>query len=76
MLIALAGYLAGYDGQWDWKSGTTFPETLNFKRMRIFCATFGALIVPLAYLTACELKFQKKVCLLIGLMVLCGIIFK
>jgi len=71
MLIALAGYLAGYDGQWGWDSGATFPETLNFRRMRIFCATFGALIVPLAYLTACELKFQKKVCLLIGLMVLC-----
>jgi len=71
MLIALAGYLAGYDGHWGWDSGSTFPENVNFVRMRLFCATFGALIVPLAYLTACELKFPRKICILIGLMVLC-----
>jgi len=71
MLIALAGYLAGYDGQWGWDSGATYPENLNFVKMRLFCATFGALIVPLAYLTACELKFSRKICILIGTMVLC-----
>jgi len=71
MLIALAGYLAGYDGHWGWDSGSTFPENVNFVRMRLFCATFGAFIVPLAYLTACELKFPRKICILIGLMVLC-----
>jgi len=71
MLIGLAGWLCGYDGQFDWDSAKKFPENVNYTFMRVFCATFGALMTPLAYLTAKELHFSELTCILVGLMVIC-----
>eukprot|EP00833_Pecoramyces_ruminatium_P010431 jgi/Orpsp1_1/1184463/evm.model.c7180000089631.1 len=71
MLIALAGWLCGYDGQFDWDSAKVFPENVNFVFMRVYCATFGALMTPLAYLTAKELHFSQLTCIMVGLMVIC-----
>jgi len=71
MLIGLAGWLCGYDGQFDWDSAKVFPDNVNYVFMRVFCATFGALMAPLAYLTARELGFYQITCIAVALMVIC-----
>lgn len=59
MLVGLAGLLAGYDGSFEFKSGEKYPEGLNYTFMRVFLATFGALMVPLTYFTAYEMKMSS-----------------
>ncbi|SCU82064.1 LAFA_0C08856g1_1 [Lachancea sp. 'fantastica'] len=58
MLVGLSGFLAGYNGSWDFPSGEEYPEYLDFVKMRIFNATFSALCVPVAYFTAKEIGFS------------------
>ncbi|TPX33342.1 dolichyl-phosphate-mannose---protein mannosyltransferase [Synchytrium microbalum] len=70
MLLGLAGYLAGYDGTFDFESGKVYPDDLNYTGMRVFCAICGATIVPLAFLTALELKMSKQASFLLGVFVL------
>lgn len=70
MLVGLSGYLAGYNGSFEFKSGETYPEELNYTFMRLFNSAFGALCVPLAYLTARELHFRRPTVWLVTLMVL------
>jgi len=71
MLVGLSGYLAGYNGSFEFKSGDQYPEDVNYTFMRIFNAFFGAVCVPLAYFTARELKFRRPTVWLVTLMVLC-----
>jgi dolichyl-phosphate-mannose-protein mannosyltransferase len=71
MLVGLSGFLAGYNGSFEFKSGETYPPELNYTFMRVFNSTFGALCVPVAYFTAKELHFKKPVVWLVALMVLC-----
>ena len=71
MLVGLSGYLAGYNGSFEFKSGEKYPEDVNYTFMRIFNALFGAVMVPLAYFTARELKFRRPTVWLVTLMVLC-----
>ncbi|KAI9730575.1 MAG: Protein O-mannosyltransferase 2 [Cirrosporium novae-zelandiae] len=71
MLVGLSGYLAGYNGSFEFKSGEAYPEELNYTFMRVFNACFGALCVPLAYYTAKELRFRRLTVWLVALMVLC-----
>ncbi|CAI2161704.1 8620_t:CDS:10 [Funneliformis geosporum] len=70
MMVALAGLLAGYDGSFNFESGTRYPEDLNYTFMRMFMASFGVLMVPLAYFTSIELGFSKHAVILVTLMVL------
>ncbi|QPG75602.1 hypothetical protein FOA43_002959 [Brettanomyces nanus] len=69
MLVGLSGYIAGYNGSWDFPSGEEYPDYIDYVKMRLFNASFGALIVPVAYFTAKEIGFNRKACLLYGLMV-------
>ena len=71
MLVGLSGYLAGYNGSFEFKSGETYPEDVNYTFMRIFNAMFGAVTIPLAYFTARELNFKRPAVWLVTLMVLC-----
>lgn len=71
MLVGLSGYMAGYNGSFEFKSGETYPEELNYTSMRVFNSAFGALCVPLAYYTAKELQFRKLTVWFVALMVLC-----
>lgn len=70
MLIGLSGYLAGYNGSFEFKSGEKYPEDVNYTFMRAFNAAFGAMCVPLAYSTARDLNFRRASVWLISLMVL------
>ncbi|KAG9922162.1 dolichyl phosphate-D-mannose:protein O-D-mannosyltransferas-like protein, partial [Aureobasidium melanogenum] len=70
MLVGLSGYLAGYNGTFEFKSGETYPEEINYVFMRQFNAAFGALCIPLAYYTAKELNFRKTTTWFVTLMVL------
>ncbi|XP_061388961.1 protein O-mannosyl-transferase 2 [Musca vetustissima] len=55
MLIALSGYLTGYDGTFPFeKPGDKYNGT-HYEGMRYFCTTLGALIIPMAYDTVHDL---------------------
>ncbi|KLJ13519.1 dolichyl-phosphate-mannose-protein mannosyltransferase [Blastomyces silverae] len=71
MLVGLSGYLAGYNGSFEFKSGEKYPPELNYTFMRLFNSFFGAVCVPLAYFTARELNLRRPAVWLITLMVLC-----
>lgn len=58
MMVGLSGWLAGYNGSWDFPSGELYPDYIDYTKMRIFQATFASLIVPLAYFTAKEVGFS------------------
>ncbi|KAF9145642.1 Protein O-mannosyltransferase 2 [Mortierella sp. GBA39] len=58
MLIGLSGILAGYDGSFDFESGAICPDIYRF--MRLFNATLGVVMVPLAFWTAISRAFSAK----------------
>ncbi|KAJ6468316.1 glycosyltransferase family 39 protein [Mycena sanguinolenta] len=70
MLVALAGYLAGYDGSFEFKSGELYPEDVPYAAMRMILATFGVAMVPLGWYTAIELGMSRWACHLVAMMVL------
>lgn len=71
MLVGLSGYMAGYNGSFEFKSGEKYPDWVNYTFMRQFNAFFGAIIIPMAYFTAKELNFRRPAVWLVTLMVLC-----
>ncbi|KAJ7454876.1 glycosyltransferase family 39 protein [Mycena latifolia] len=70
MLVGLVGLLAGYDGQFEFKSGAEYPDTVPYVAMRVMLATFGVGMVPLGWYTAVELGMSQWACHLVALMVL------
>jgi dolichyl-phosphate-mannose-protein mannosyltransferase len=73
ILLGLSGVLAGYNGTFPFESGKEYPPELNYSVMRLFCSIFGALMVPLAYFTAIQLKMSKSSAVLCSSFVLLGI---
>lgn len=69
MLCGLSGYIAGYNGSWDFPSGQEYPEYIDYVKMRLFNATFGSLMVPIAYFTMKQIGYNRKVTWLFTLMV-------
>jgi dolichyl-phosphate-mannose-protein mannosyltransferase len=72
MLVGLAGYMSGYNGTFSFQSGTVYPDWVNYVGMRMFLAFFGAMAVPLAYMTAVQLKLSEPACVLVGVCMLLG----
>ncbi|KAI8092816.1 Dolichyl-phosphate-mannose-protein mannosyltransferase-domain-containing protein [Halteromyces radiatus] len=70
ILVGLSGVLAGYNGSFGFDSGSTYPDGMHYGVMRVFNAMWGALLVPLAYLTARQLNFSIKASVLTATMVL------
>ncbi|KAG0053551.1 Protein O-mannosyltransferase 2 [Gryganskiella cystojenkinii] len=69
ILVGLSGLLAGYDGTFEFGSGAKYPE-MNYGFMRIFNAFFGAIMVPLAYWTAQELRLSQVACIFAATLIL------
>lgn len=72
MLVGLAGLLSGYNGNFEFKSGTTYPDDLHYTPWRVMMATYGVLMVPIAWYTAHGLGWRKWSIHLVTLMVLLG----
>ncbi|XP_024938876.1 protein O-mannosyl-transferase 2 isoform X2 [Cephus cinctus] len=73
MLIALSGYLTGYDGTFPFeKPGDKF-ENVNYVGMRVFCTFLGATIVPLSYLIVWELTKSVPSSIFAAIFVLCDV---
>ncbi|KAJ7490760.1 glycosyltransferase family 39 protein [Mycena latifolia] len=70
MLVGLVGFLTGYDGSFEFKSGEAYPETVPYVAMRMMLASFGVGMVPLGWYTAIELGLSRWACHLVALMVL------
>lgn len=69
LLVGLSGWLVGYDGSYEFKSGTLFPEEFNIIGMRYFNCVFGILCTPFAYFTALALGFSLYTTWFISLLV-------
>lgn len=54
IMVGLSGWLANYNGSWDFPSGEIYPDYIDYTKMRIFQAFFSTLCTPLAYFTAKE----------------------
>ncbi|QLG73197.1 hypothetical protein HG535_0E02810 [Zygotorulaspora mrakii] len=70
MLVGLSGYLAGYNGSYDFISGEQYPDYVDYIKMRLFNAAFSALCVPLAYYTAKTIGFSLPTVWLFTILVL------
>lgn len=73
MLVGLVGLLSGYDGHFDFKSGAEYKDHVPYVAMRVMLATFGVLMVPLAWYTSKEVGFSNRAAHLVTLMVLCDV---
>ncbi|XP_049959896.1 protein O-mannosyl-transferase 2 isoform X1 [Schistocerca serialis cubense] len=60
MLIALSGYLTGYDGTFPFEKPGDKYENVNYTGMRVFCTFLGACIVPFAFIIVWELTHSLK----------------
>lgn len=69
MLIGLSEWIAGFDGDFEFKSGTKYPENLDYKTMRYFNALFSAACVPVTYFAAKTLDLSLITVYFIALMV-------
>lgn len=58
MLVGLSGYLAGYNGSWDFPSGELYPDYIDYTKMRLFQVMFSGLCAPVAYFTCKEIGFS------------------
>lgn len=70
MLVGFSGFLAGYNGSFDFNSGELYPEYVDYVKMRLFNAAFSALCVPLAYYTAKNIGFSIPTVWLFTILVL------
>lgn len=73
MIVGLVGLLSGYNGSFEFKSGDAYPEDVPYVAMRVMLATFGVLMVPLAWYTSRELGFSRRAAHLTTIMVLCDV---
>ena len=70
MLVGLAGLISGYRGNFEFKSGETYPADVNYIGMRVIMAMFGVAMVPLAWFTSGGLNWDWRARHLLTLMVL------
>ncbi|KAF8075850.1 glycosyltransferase family 39 protein [Lyophyllum atratum] len=69
LLITLAAFLFGYDGQFDFKDIGKIYEHVPYVAMRMVPATLGVATVPLAYLTLRALDCRATTALLASLFI-------
>jgi dolichyl-phosphate-mannose-protein mannosyltransferase len=72
MLIALSGYLTGYNGTFAFDKPGDKYEDHNYVGMRTFCALVGSTVVPSAYLTVFLLTGSVGASLIASLVIIFG----
>nr|XP_024219416.1 protein O-mannosyl-transferase 2 [Halyomorpha halys] len=73
MLIALSGYMSGYDGNFPFdKPGDKYDDT-NYAGMRMFCAFLGASIAPISFLIVWELTFSLSASCMASIFIICDV---
>uniref|UniRef100_A0A8D8ZZ10 Protein O-mannosyl-transferase 2 n=1 Tax=Cacopsylla melanoneura TaxID=428564 RepID=A0A8D8ZZ10_9HEMI len=73
MLIALSGYLTGYDGSFPFeKPGDKYGD-VNYLGMRIFCTLLGTMIVPFGFLTVWEMTKSLQASFLTAVLLICDV---
>ncbi|KAJ9578981.1 hypothetical protein L9F63_024911, partial [Diploptera punctata] len=73
MLIALSGYLTGYDGQFPFEKPGDKYENVNYVGMRMFCTFLGACIVPFGFIIVWELTRSLKAATFSSMFILCDV---
>ncbi|XP_054258299.1 protein O-mannosyl-transferase 2 isoform X1 [Macrosteles quadrilineatus] len=73
MLIALAGFLTGYDGNFPFEKPGDKYENVNYVGMRVFCTFLGACIPPLGFLTVWEMTTSLAAASFAALLILCDV---
>ncbi len=71
MIIAFAGKLTGYDGNFPFKAPGDKYEQTAYTGMRACCALFGALIAPLLYGTVLNMGFTAPTAFLCAFAIIC-----
>lgn len=71
LLVGLSGYIANYNGSFEFDSGSNYPDDVDYSTMRTFNALFGILCPLLAYFTARSLNYKTPTVYLISLIVAC-----
>ena len=71
IIVGFVGLLSGYDGLFEFKSGSEYEDKVPYVAMRVLLATFGVLMVPLGWYTARELGMSLRATHLVTIMVLC-----
>ncbi|KAJ2792397.1 Protein O-mannosyltransferase 2, partial [Coemansia guatemalensis] len=69
MLVGLSEILTGFDGSFTFQSGHKYPDDVNYVFMRVFNASFGVPLAPMAYFTLLNLGCSSNAALLGGLLV-------
>ncbi|KAG6890668.1 hypothetical protein C0992_013340 [Termitomyces sp. T32_za158] len=69
LLITLAAFVFGYDGQFDFKDIGKIYERVPYVAMRMVPATLGVATIPLAYLTLRALDCRATTALLVSLFI-------
>ncbi|KAI4474915.1 hypothetical protein M0802_015382 [Mischocyttarus mexicanus] len=72
MLIALSGYLTGYNGTFAFEKPGDRYEDVKYVGMRIFCTLLGATTVPLSFLTVWDLTKSTHAATLSAAFILFG----
>lgn len=70
LLVGLSGFLADYNGGFDFESSEPFPDNCNYVLMRCFNCGFGILCTPIAYKTAVALGYSQLTVWFISLLVI------
>ncbi|KIP12784.1 glycosyltransferase family 39 protein [Phlebiopsis gigantea 11061_1 CR5-6] len=69
LLITLAGFLSGYDGNFDFKDIAKVYENVPYVAMRLVPALLGVLTVPISYLTLRALDCRATTALMASLFI-------
>ncbi|KAJ2795423.1 Protein O-mannosyltransferase 2 [Coemansia guatemalensis] len=70
MLVALAEVVAGHNGTFNFKSGSKYPDYVDYRLIRMQVAMYGVALVPLAYLTCLQLRMSRAMAALAACFVL------
>jgi len=74
LIVALVGYLVGYDGHFDFENiGDSYIDNkVPYIRLRCGIALFGALIPPVVFLIMKNMKFSLPTAILVAAMTVFG----